>query len=84
MFYDVDKAIEACEEDPSLVFELIREGHFELVDKILSKKLVDINTCDEQGNDILSRLLKAGSYDVVLRHITNKECIIKLSKDTKQ
>ena len=73
MFYDVDQAINACEDDPSLIFELIREGHIELVDKILSKKLVSINTKDENGNDVLTRLLKHGNYDVVLKHMGNKE-----------
>ena len=72
MFYDVDQAINACEDDPSLIFELIREGHIELVDKILSKKLVSINTKDENGNDVLTRLLKHGNYDVVLKHMGNK------------
>ena len=37
MFYNELKTIKACEEDPSLIFDLIKEGHFELVDKILSK-----------------------------------------------
>lgn len=73
MFYDVDQAINACEEDPSLIFELIREDHIELVDKILSKKLVSVNTKDENGNDVLARLLKHGNYDIVLKHMNNPE-----------
>ena len=68
MFYDEAKAIESCIEDPSLIFELIKEGHFELVDKLLTKKLVDINTCDESGNNVLMRLLKRGQYELVLKH----------------
>ena len=32
MFYDETQAINACEEDPSLIFELIKEGHLDLVD----------------------------------------------------
>lgn len=71
-FYDENKAIKAASEDPALVFELIREGHVELVDKILKKKQVDINLTDDSGNDILTRLLKQGAYDVVLRHMSNK------------
>ena len=39
MFFDEAKAVKACEEDPSLIFELIKEEHFELVDKILSKNV---------------------------------------------
>ena len=73
MFYDETKAIKACEEDPSLIFSLMREGHMQLVDKILSKKLVSINTCDEHGNDVLSRLLKMKQYDLVWKHMKNKD-----------
>ena len=73
MFYAEEQALLACEEDPSLIFELIKEGHFELVDKLLTKKLVDINTCDESGNNVLMRLLKRGQYELVLKHMKNKK-----------
>lgn len=73
MFYDEERALLACEEDPSLVFQLIREGHFETVDKLLSKHKIDINVCDENGNDILVRLLKKGQYELVLKHMKNKD-----------
>lgn len=73
MFYDEAKAIKACEEDPSLIFELIREEHYELVDLLLTKNKVDINTCDELGNSVLVRLLKKGQYDLVLKHMRNKK-----------
>lgn len=73
MFYDEAKAIEAVQKDPSLVFELIREGHTDLVDKVLKKKIVDINTCDDAGNSILVRLLKHGDYELVLHHMGNKD-----------
>ncbi len=73
MFYDEVKAIEACSEDPSLVFELIKEEHFDTVDKLLSKHKIDINVCDENGNDVLVRLLKKGQYELVLKHMKNKD-----------
>ena len=73
MFYDEEKAIDACCDDPSLVFELIKEGHFQTVDKLLSKHKIDINVCDENGNDILVRLLKRGQYELVLKHMKNKD-----------
>jgi len=73
MFYDETKAMIACSEEPSLTFELIKEGHFELVDKLLTKKMVDINICDESGNSILMRLLKKGQYDIVLKHMKRKD-----------
>ena len=73
MFYDVDQAMRAVEEEPSLIFELIKEGHIELVDRLLKKKKVDINTCDDAGNSVLVRLLRHGDYDVVLNHMGNKD-----------
>lgn len=73
MFYDEIKAIKACEEDPSLIFELIKEGHFELVDKLLSKKIVSVNEVDNAGNDVVTKLLKAKQYDLVLKYMKNKE-----------
>ena len=73
MFYNETKTIEMIEEDPSLVFELIKEGHINFVDMLLKKKKVDINICDEMGNNILVRLLKIGAYDIVLNHMNNKE-----------
>ena len=73
MFYDVDQAMRAVEEEPSLIFELIKEGHIDLVDRLLKRKKVDINTCDDAGNSVLVRLLRHGDYDVVLNHMGNKD-----------
>ncbi len=73
MFYNETKTMELVGEDPSLVFELIKEGHVEFVDMLLRKKIVDINICDDAGNNILVRLLKYGAYDIVLHHMGNKE-----------
>lgn len=72
MFYDEQKTMAACGDEPSLIFEVIREGHYELVDKMLTKKIVDINTCDEFGNNVLMKLLKKGQYEIVLKHIKDK------------
>ena len=46
MFYDEMQAMKACEEEPSLIFELIKEGHFTIVDKLLKKKLVLVKLND--------------------------------------
>ena len=73
MFYDVDKTMRAVEEEQSLIFELIKEGHIDLVDRLLKRKKVDINTCDDAGNSVLVRLLRHGDYDVVLNHMGNKD-----------
>lgn len=72
MLYSETKIIELVDEDPSVVFKLIKEGQIATVDMLLKKKIVDINLCDENGNSILVRLLKAGAYDVVLNHMNNK------------
>lgn len=73
MFFDEAKAMKACEEDPSLTFELIKEGHYELVDKLLSKRKVSVNLEDRAGNDIVTRLLKAKQYDLVLKYMKKKD-----------
>ena len=53
--FDKTKAIGIIEEDPSAVFNYIREGEFDFVGELLKKKKVDINTCDDAGNNILVR-----------------------------
>ena len=67
------KTMELVQEDPSLTFGLIKDGHIEFVDMLLKKGLVDINLTDEYGNNILTRLLRVGAYDVVLNHMGNKD-----------
>lgn len=73
MFYDERQAIEKCEEEPSQIFNLIDEGHMELVDKILRKRSTDINLANENDEDILSYLLKRNHYDLVLKHMKKKD-----------
>lgn len=72
MFYDEAQALRACEEEPSLIFELIKEGYFDLVDELISKNKVDINTVDVAGNDVCYRLLKAKQYDLVMKFIRKR------------
>ncbi len=73
MFYDEKQAIEKVEEEPSQIFNLIDEGHLELVDKILRKKSTDINLINDNEEDVLSYLLKKNHYDLVLKHMKKKE-----------
>lgn len=72
MFYDKVKTIKACEEDPSLIFEVIKEGYFELVEEIIDKHKVDINTTDDAGNDVICRLLKAKQYELTLKYMKKR------------
>ncbi|MBO5138529.1 MAG: hypothetical protein J6B89_02700 [Bacilli bacterium] len=73
IFYNEDQTINACTEEPSLIFELIKQGYMDVVDKLLSKRKVNVNTTDEVGNDVLTRLLKAKQYNLVLKHMKKKE-----------
>lgn len=73
MFYNEEKTIKMCEEDPSLIFELMREGHFGLVEELLDKGKVDINTLDDASNDVITRLLRAKQYPLVLKYMKNKK-----------
>lgn len=72
MFYNEEKTIKMCEEDPSLIFQLMREEHFEFVEELLDKKVVDINTLDEASNDVITRLLRAKQYRLVLKYMKKK------------
>ena len=73
MFYNEVRAIMACEEDPSMIFELIKEGHMSVVDKVLYQKKVDLNTCDDFGNNVLMRLLKDKQFNLVLKYMKKEE-----------
>lgn len=67
MFYDEQQAFNACNEDPLLIFSLIKQGHFEVVNALIEKNKVDVNLCDSVGNDVVTRLLKAKQYEAVLK-----------------
>ena len=72
MFYDETKTINACDETPTLVFDILKEDLMDLLDKILSRKNFDFNVTDEKGDSIMMKLLKKGKYDVVLKHMKDK------------
>lgn len=73
MFYDEIQAIEKCEEEPSQIFNLINEGHLEIVEKVLRKKWASVNITNENDDDILSYLLKKNHYDLVLKLMKKKD-----------
>lgn len=73
MFYNEEKAIKACEEEPSLIFQVMKEGYYDLVDQILQRGKVSVNTTDDAGNDVIYRLLKARQYEYVLKHMKKKD-----------
>lgn len=56
---------------PEYTFELIKEGKLDIVDKLLKEDKIDINLCDNNGNNILVWLLRVKAYDLVLEHMSN-------------
>lgn len=59
--------IDACKEDPALIFTLIKDGNFEIVEELVLNNIVNVNLVDSIGNDIITRLLKAKNYESVLK-----------------
>lgn len=73
MFYNETVTMNQVEEDPSLVFLLIKEGHTDFVDTLISKRIVSLNVVDENGDSLMMRLLKVGRYDIVSKYLKNRE-----------
>ncbi len=63
---------QVCREEPSLIFTLIKQGEVEIVYRLIHDNIVSINVVDSVGNDILTRLLKAREYDLVLEFMKKK------------
>ena len=58
--------VNACKEDPSLIFTYIKEEKYREVAELVVGNIVNINTVDNIGNNILMRLLKAKQYELVM------------------
>lgn len=67
MFYDVTQAISKTLDDPSLIFMMIEENYKEVVESVIDK--IDLNLCDDMGNNVLMCLLKNKYYNLVLKYI---------------
>lgn len=67
MLFSEQQAIDVCSEEPSLIFHLIKNSNFDLVEKLLDDNKVNVNTCDGAANDVVTRLLKAKQYDLVMK-----------------
>ncbi|MBP5678617.1 MAG: hypothetical protein J6X28_02160 [Bacilli bacterium] len=59
--------MDSCKEDPSVIFKMIHQGHFEIIEKMVEENCIDVNAVDGVGNDIVTRLLKARQYDLVVQ-----------------
>ena len=67
MFYSDREMLNACSEDPSLIFTLIKQGEFETIQLLIDENRINVNQCDTVGNDVVTRLLKAKQYDMVMQ-----------------
>lgn len=66
MLCEKQRLFDTCKEDPSLIFTYIKQERFRDVEIILMNNMVNINLVDSVGNDVMTRLLKAKQYDLVL------------------
>ena len=66
MFYSEQQVVDACSGEPSLIFNVIKNGDFEIIEKLLEENKLNVNICDGVGNDLVTRLLKAKQYDLVI------------------
>lgn len=69
MFFSSKQAESLCDNDPSLIFSLIKENDKEIVDNIISKDGFDFSIEDLEGNNIVMYLLKCKQFDLVLKYI---------------
>ena len=53
-------------EEPTLIFTYIKKEQYDVVGEALTQNVVNINTIDSVGNDVITRLLKAKQYDLIL------------------
>lgn len=58
--------VSVCDGDPSYIFTLIKQEEYKLVGELIVGNVVNINYKDNLGNDIMTRLLKAKEYDLLL------------------
>ena len=66
MEIDKQQIYNSCKNDPTVIFSLIKQGQFEIVEDILVQNIVNVNVLDPVGNDVITRLLKSKQYDLVL------------------
>lgn len=67
-----NEIIEKSKDDPTLIFTYIRRGNYELAYELVDKNIVNINTLDSIGNDVVTKLLKAKQYEYVIQLMKKK------------
>jgi len=69
MFYSIEQAESLCENDPSLIFNLIDCGEKDVLLKIINKSDFNFNILNSNNDNIVMYLLKNKYYDLVLKYI---------------
>ena len=60
------KNVVTCVEDQKLVFSLFKSFEYEKIANLIFNNEINVNIVDGVGNDVVTRLLKAKQYDLVL------------------
>lgn len=79
-----DQAIKAAEEDPSIIFELIKTDNDELLNHMLDESLIDVNLVSNNNDSLAIKLLKSAKYELVLKVIKNKNWNVNYQNDDKE
>ena len=48
------------------IFNLIKNGEFDIIEQLMEKGKIDVNIVDGVGNDVVMKLLKLKKYDLVM------------------
>ncbi len=67
MSNEEQRLLKDCLEDETLIFNLIKQGYYDVIDMLIENNKVNVNLVDTVGNDVLMRLLKAKQYDLVIK-----------------
>ncbi len=79
-----DQAIKVAEEDPSIIFELIKTDNDELLNHMLDESLIDVNLVSSNNDSLAIKLLKSAKYELVLKVIKNKNWNVNYQNDDKE
>ena len=72
---NVKDIISGCSDDPTLIFPLITRGEIEIVDYLLEKNIVNINTCDVRKSNFLPNIVN-NKRETILDRATNNSYLL--------
>lgn len=67
MSNEEQRLLEACLDDATQIFTIIKQGYYDVVDMLIEENKINVNLLDTVGNNVLMRLLKARQYDLVIK-----------------